>query len=80
MAGPAQDARHTEAAFHNRPFALCERRRSAIGPGKDFRAVVGCEDNNGVIVHSHLLQLGHDNADVVIELGHTGFFFRPAIL
>src|SRR2546423_609616 len=33
MTGPAQDARHAEAAFHDCAFALCERRGAAIGPG-----------------------------------------------
>ena len=80
MAGPAQDARHAEAAFHDRPFALRERRRSAIGPGEEFGAVVGGEDDDGVVVHAHVLELLHHQTDVVIELGHAGFFFRPAIL
>ena len=80
MAGPAQDARHAEAAFHDRPFALRERRRSAIGPGEEFGAVVGREDDDGVVVLAHVLELLHHEADVVIELGHAGFLFRPAVL
>ena len=80
MAGPAQDAGHAEAAFHDRPLALRERRLPAIGPGEDFRAVVGGEDDDGVVIHAHVLEMLHHQADVVIELGHAGFFFRPAVL
>ena len=80
VAGPAQDARHAEAAFHDRAFALRERRRAAIGPGEDFGAVVGGEDDDGVVVLADVLELLQHEADVVIELGHAGFLHRPAIL
>ena len=45
----------------------------AIGPGEDLGAVVGREDDDGVVVLAHVLELLHDEADVVIELGHAGF-------
>ena len=80
VAGPADDARHAEAAFHDRPFALRERRRSAIGPGEEFGAVVGREDDDGVVVLAHVLELLQHQTDVVVELGHAGFLYRPAIL
>ena len=78
--GQRSDARHAEAAFHDCSLALRERRRSAIGPGEEFGAVVGGEDDDGVIVHAHVLEILHHQGDVVIELGHAGFLFRPAIL
>ncbi len=80
LAGPAQDARHAEAAFDDRPFALRERRRSAIGPGEEFGAVVGGEHDDGIVVLAHIFELLQHQSDVVIELGHAGFLFRPAIL
>ena len=63
VAGPASDARHAEAAFHDRPFALRERRRAAIGPGEHFGAVVGGEDDDGVFVLTNILDFLHDDAD-----------------
>ena len=80
MARPAKECRHAEAAFEDRSLGLRERRLTAIGPGKDFGAVVGGEDDDGVVVHAHVLELLHHQTDVVIELGHAGFLFRPAIL
>ena len=80
MAGPAQDAGHAEAAFEDGSLGLRERRLTAIGPGEDFGAVVGGEDDDGVVVLAHVLELLHHQADVVVELGHAGFLFRPAVL
>src|SRR5206468_5593015 len=80
VSGPAQDARHAEATFHDRPFALRERRRSAIGPGEEFGAVVRREHDDRVVILAHVLELLHHEANVVIELGHAGFLYRPAIL
>ena len=71
---------HAEAALEDCSLGLRERRLTAIGPGEDFGAIVGGEDDDGVVVHAHVLELLHHQADVVIELGHAGFFFRPAIL
>src|SRR5207249_11068464 len=80
MAGPAYHRRHAKAALEDGPFALCERRLSAIGPSEDFGAVVGGEDDDGVVILAHVLELLHHQTDVIIELGHAGFLFRPAIL
>src|SRR6266516_2728133 len=73
--GPAQDARHAETAFEDRAFALCERRGAPIGPGKELSAIVGGEDDDGVVVQAEILELLHHQADVVIELGHAGLLF-----
>ena len=80
MARPAKERRHAEAALEDCSLGLCERRLTAIGPGKDLGAVVGGEDDDGVVVHAHVLELLHHQTNVVIELGHAGFLFRPAIL
>ena len=80
MARPAKERGHAEAALEDCSLGLRERRLTAIRPGEDFGAVVGGEDDDGVVVHAHVLELLHHQADVVIELGHAGFLFRPAIL
>src|SRR4029078_7871044 len=46
---PAGDARHAEAAFADSTFGVLKRRHAAVRPGEHFRAVVGAEDDNGVI-------------------------------
>src|SRR4029079_16992312 len=68
LARPTDHARYAEATFHDGAFALRERRLSAIRPGEDLGAVVGGEDHDGVVVHAHVLELLHHEADVVIEL------------
>ena len=78
--GQRSSAGHAEAAFQDRSLGLRERRLTAIGPGKHLGAVVGGEDDDGVVVDPQVLELLHHQADVIVELGHAGFFFRPAIL
>ena len=80
LARPADHRRHAEAAFHDRALALRERRLSAIRPGEDLGAVVGGEDDDGVVVDAHVLELLHHEADVVVELRHAGFMDGPAVL
>ena len=59
---------------------MSERRLTAIGPGEDFGAVVGGEHDDGVLVLADVLQLLHHEADIIVQLRHAGFFFRPSIL
>src|SRR4029079_16460895 len=73
-------AGYAEATFHDGALALRERRLSAIGPGEDLGAVVGGKDHDGVVIDAHLLELVHHDADVVVELRHAGFLYRPAVL
>src|SRR5208337_5074317 len=80
MTGPASDRGHAEAAFEDGSLGLREWRLTAIGPGKHFGAVVGGEHDDGVVVLTHVFQLVHHDADVVVHLGHAGFFFRPTVL
>src|SRR5882724_9490597 len=79
LARPTDHAGYAEATFHDGAFALRKRRLSAIRPGKDLGAVVGGEDHDGVVVNAHLLELVHHDADVVIELRHACFMYRPAV-
>ena len=80
LARPADHRRRAEAAFHDRALALRERRLSAVRPGEDLGAVVGGEDDDGVVVDAHVLELLHHDADVVVELRHAGFMDGPAVL
>ncbi len=79
MAGPAEEARNAEAAFIDRAFALREWGHTAIRPGEQFGAVVGGKDDNGVFVFTDVLEMLHHQTDIIIELGHAGFLFRPAV-
>ena len=79
-ARPADHRRRAEAAFHDRALALRERRLSAVRPGEDLGAVVGGEDDDGVVVDTHVLELLHHDADVVVQLRHAGFMDGPAVL
>src|ERR1700730_2129190 len=80
LARPADQAGHAEAAFHDGAFALRERRLSAVWPGEYLSAVVGGEDDDGVVVDAHVLELLHHDADVVVELRHAGLMDAPAVL
>jgi hypothetical protein len=50
--GPAEEGRRTETTFQRRALAASEWSLSAIRPGKVFGAVVGSEDDDGVIVNA----------------------------
>src|SRR6266700_7948754 len=80
LARPADNRRYAEAAFQDRALALRERCLSAVRPSKDFGAVVGGEDDNGIVVDTHVLELLHHQTDVVVKLRHTGFMDGPAVL
>src|SRR5271157_2273352 len=77
---PADDARYAEASLHHGPLGPRERSLAAIGPGEVLRAVVGGEDDDGVLLEPVVLELLHDRADDVVELGHSGFVDGPAVL
>src|ERR1700712_943003 len=76
---PAENCRHAESPFENRTFGLSKRGLTAIRPGEEFGSVVRGEQDNGVVLDAHVLDFGQYQPDVVIELGHAGLFFRPAI-
>ena len=53
---------------------------ATIGPGEVLGAVVGSERDDRVLLEAVVLQIGHDRADDVVELGHAGFLNAPAVL
>src|SRR5258708_36211553 len=78
LARPADHAGYAEAALKYRALALSEWRLSAIRPGENLGAVVGGEDDDGVVVDAHVLEFLHHDADVVVELRHAGLMDGPA--
>ena len=73
-ARPADDARHAEAAFADRALGVLERRHAAIRPGEHLGAVVGGEDDDGVVGFADVVEVLEQGADAVIDLRHAGFF------
>src|SRR5882672_6537957 len=80
LARPADHRRDAETALHDRALGLRKRGLPAVRPGEDLGAVVGGEDDDGVVVHAAVLQLLHHDADVVIHLLHAGLVDGPAVL
>src|SRR5262249_27279218 len=70
---PAHDRRHAEAAFETSALAAGERRLSAIRPGEILGAVVGGEDDDGVVVEPVVLQIRPYRADDLLELRDPPF-------
>src|ERR1700722_8103771 len=67
LSRPADHGRDAEAALHDRALALRERGLSAVRPRKHLSAVVGGEDDNGIVIDAHILELLHHDADIVVE-------------
>ena len=56
LARPADDRRHAEAALEHGALGGPERRHAAVRPGEDLGAVVGGEDDDGVVGLADVLQ------------------------
>ena len=52
LPGQRMIAGHAEAALQHRALAAGERRLPAVGPGEVLGAVVGGEDDDGVVVEA----------------------------
>ena len=70
-AGPAHDARHAPAAFPVGVLLAAERRRAAVRPRQHFGAVVGGEDDDGVVGDAEVVELLEKLADVAVEFDHA---------
>ena len=79
MPGPADDARCAHAAFPGGELSALERRGAAVGEGDGLGAVVGGEDDDGVVELAHVFELLEDEADVVVHLLHAGFVDAPVL-
>src|SRR3974390_2308994 len=67
-ARPAGNARNPEAAFKYRALGGAERRHSAIGPGKNFGAVVGREDVDGVVGDGNIIEVLEMISNAIVEV------------
>ena len=74
LARPADDARHAEAAFVDRALGVLERRHAAVRPGEHLGAVVGGEDDDGVVGLADVVEVLQEGADAVVHLRHAGLF------
>src|SRR5271166_5457729 len=63
VSGPARDAGHPEPAFINGAFGIAKRRHTAVRPGKRLGAIVGGEDENGVVRLAHIIHCFHERTD-----------------
>src|SRR5262249_24339900 len=54
---PANDGGNTEAAFTNGAFGGFEWCPAAIPPGENFGAVVGGENDDGIVSFTHVVQV-----------------------
>src|SRR5262249_37459991 len=71
LAWPADDARDAEAALEHGAFGGAERRHAAVRPSEDLRAVVGGEDDYGVVGNADIVEVFEQGTDVVVELRHA---------
>src|SRR5271166_759767 len=71
-ARPANDERDTVSTLPARVLLATEGSGSAVGPAHGFGAVVGGEDDDGVVGNTEVIELLQDYANVVVELGHAG--------
>ena len=78
-ARPADDHRRAIAAFPGLALLALERRDAAVREGDRLGAVVGGEDDDGVVELAHVLELLEDDADVVVHLLHAGFVDAPVL-
>src|SRR3954454_17608330 len=79
MTGPAHDKGCPESTFPSFAFLSLERRDAAVREGDSFRAVVGGEDDNGIVKLTHGFEFLEHFADVVIHLLHAGFVDAPVL-
>ena len=70
-ARPANNRRHTIPAFPIGRLLAAERRRAAVRPTHDLGAVVGREDDDGVVGDAEIVELLEQLPDIAVELDHT---------
>ena len=71
--------RRAVAAFPGLALLALERRDAAVREGNRLGAVVGGEDDDGVVELAHVFELLEHVADVVVHLLHAGFVDAPVL-
>ena len=79
VARPTNDHRSAVAAFPSLALLALERGNAAVREADRLGAVVGGEDDEGVVELAHVLQLLEHIADVVVHLLHAGFVDAPVL-
>ena len=79
MPGPAHDHRRAVTTFPRLALLALEWRNATVGEADRLGAVIGGEDDDGVVELAHVLQLFQHIADVVIHLLHAGFVDAPIL-
>src|SRR5262249_681304 len=73
LARPSDDRRHAEATLAAGALGVLERRHATIRPSEHLGAVVGGEDDDGVVGLADVVEMLQQRAYAVIELRHAGF-------
>src|ERR1700722_15267605 len=79
MTWPTDDEGSAVAALPSLTLLTLERCHAAVGEADRFGTVVSGEDHDRVIKLAHVFQLLEDDADVVVQLLHTGFVDAPVL-
>src|SRR5271165_396361 len=69
---PANNEGNAISTFPARVLLATEGSGSAVGPAHGFGAIVGGEDDDGVVSNTEVIELLQDYANVVVELGNAG--------
>jgi hypothetical protein len=76
---PADNARRAHAAFPGAELTAFEGCGAAVRVALGLGAIVGGEDDDGVVELAHVLQLLEHVADIVVHLLHAGFVDAPVL-
>ena len=79
VAWPADNARRAHAAFPGGQLAALEGGGAAVRVGDRLGAIVGGEDDDGIVELAHVLELLEHVADIVVHLLHAGFVDAPVL-
>src|SRR5262249_11481092 len=79
VARPANDQGGTIAAFPGLSLLTLERRDAAVREGDRLGAVVGGEDDNGIVELAHGLELLEHVTNVVVHLLHADLVGAPVL-
>src|SRR4029077_8456873 len=76
---PTNNTGSPHTAFPSREFSTSEGCHATVRVGYVLGAVVGGEDDDGVVQLAHVLELLENVADVVVQLLHAGFVDTPVL-
>ena len=79
MPGQRTTQRSAVTAFPGLALLALEGGDAAVGEADCLGAVVGGEDDDGVVEFAHVFELLEDEADVVVHLLHAGFVGAPVL-